>query len=42
MQRLVRVKRSEAFLGIHFDFHAGMDCDEVGKSLTRKAWKAEA
>jgi len=31
-----RIKRSEAFLGIHFDFHAGMDCTEVGKTLTRK------
>ena len=25
----LRIKRSEAFLGIHFDFHAGMDCAEV-------------
>jgi hypothetical protein len=32
----LRIKRSEAFLGIHFDFHAGMDCTEVGKALTRK------
>jgi len=31
-----RIKRSEAFVGIHFDFHAGMDCTEVGKSLTRR------
>ena len=31
-----RIKRSAAFLGIHFDFHAGMDCNEVGKTLTRR------
>lgn len=31
-----RIKRSEAFLGIHFDFHAGMDCRQVGKTLTRR------
>ncbi len=30
-----RLKRSEAFLGIHFDFHAGPDCTEVGKNTTR-------
>ncbi len=32
----VRIKRSEAFLGIHFDLHANMDCKEMGKTLTRK------
>lgn len=31
-----RLKRSEAFLGIHFDFHAGRDCTEVGKNTTRE------
>ncbi len=31
-----RIKRSEAFLGIHFDFHADMSCKEVGKTLNRK------
>jgi len=31
-----RLKRSESFLGIHFDFHAGPDCTEIGKSLTRE------
>lgn len=30
-----RLKRSEAFLGIHFDFHAGKDCTEIGKNTTR-------
>jgi hypothetical protein len=29
-----RLKRSEGFLGIHFDFHAGPDCKEVGKNTT--------
>ncbi len=31
-----RLKRSEAFLGIHFDFHAGRDCTEVGRNTTRE------
>jgi hypothetical protein len=30
-----RLKRSESFLGIHFDFHAGPDCTEIGKNTTR-------
>lgn len=30
-----RLKRSESFLGIHFDFHAGPDCTEIGKHTTR-------
>ena len=29
-----RMKRAEAFLGIHFDFHAGDDCDRVGARTT--------
>lgn len=29
-----RLKRSESFLGIHFDFHAGRDCTEVGRNTT--------
>ena len=29
-----RMKRAEAFLGIHFDFHAGADCTEVGARTT--------
>jgi hypothetical protein len=31
-----RLKRSESFFGIHFDFHAGHDCTEVGKNVTRR------
>ncbi|RHU26288.1 hypothetical protein DXD68_13120 [Parabacteroides sp. TM07-1AC] len=30
------LKRSESFLGFHFDFHAGMDCNEIGKRLTEE------
>lgn len=30
-----RLKRSESFLGIHYDFHAGPDCKEIGKNTTR-------
>lgn len=30
-----RLKRAESFLGIHFDFHAGPDCKEVGRNTTR-------
>ncbi len=29
-----RLKRSEAYVGIHFDFHAGPDCVEIGKNTT--------
>lgn len=31
-----RLKRSDAFVGLHFDFHAKEDCTEVGKTLTLK------
>ncbi len=31
-----RLKRSESFLGIHYDFHAGPDCTEIGKNTTRE------
>ncbi|MDZ7412101.1 MAG: hypothetical protein ONB15_01030 [candidate division KSB1 bacterium] len=31
-----RLKRSESFLGIHFDFHAGDDCTEIGKYVDRE------
>jgi hypothetical protein len=31
-----RLKRAESFLGIHFDFHAGIDCTEIGKNTTRE------
>ncbi|MCY3022771.1 MAG: hypothetical protein NTW87_27650 [Planctomycetota bacterium] len=30
-----RLRRSESFLGIHFDFHAGDDCKQIGKNVTR-------
>lgn len=29
-----RLRRADSFLGIHFDFHAGPDCTEVGKNTT--------
>ncbi|RMF97841.1 MAG: hypothetical protein D6741_09805, partial [Planctomycetota bacterium] len=29
-----RIPRAEAFLGIHFDFHAGPDCTQVGARTT--------
>ena len=29
-----RLKRADSFLGIHFDFHAGTDCKEIGKNTT--------
>lgn len=28
-----RLRRSESFFGLHFDFHAGLDCKTVGKRL---------
>ena len=28
-----RLKRADSFFGIHFDFHAGADCTEVGKGI---------
>ena len=31
-----RLKRAESFFGIHFDFHAGPDCTEIGKNTTRE------
>ena len=30
----VRLRRNQSFLGIHFDFHAGSDCTEIGKNTT--------
>lgn len=30
-----RMTRAESFLGIHYDFHAGPDCTEIGKQTTR-------
>lgn len=29
-----RLRRADSFLGIHFDFHAGEDCTEVGRNTT--------
>jgi hypothetical protein len=29
-----RLRRDQSFLGIHFDFHAGEDCLEIGKNTT--------
>jgi hypothetical protein len=29
-----RLKRADSFFGIHFDFHAGADCTEIGKNTT--------
>ncbi|MHC4741358.1 MAG: alpha-L-fucosidase, partial [Planctomycetota bacterium] len=29
-----RMKRADAFLGVHFDFHAGDDCTQVGRRTT--------
>lgn len=29
-----RLKRAESFLGVHYDFHAGPDCKEIGKNTT--------
>ena len=31
-----RLPRSDSFLGIHYDFHAGKDCTEIGKNTTRE------
>ena len=33
-QEPVRLKRADSFLGIHFDFHAGKDCTNVGAHTT--------
>jgi hypothetical protein len=32
-----RMKRADAFLGIHFDFHAGDDCDRVRPAIALAA-----
>ncbi len=29
-----RLRRADSFFGIHFDFHAGTDCTEIGKNTT--------
>jgi hypothetical protein len=28
-----RLKRADSFFGVHFDFHAGPDCNEIGKDV---------
>ena len=35
-----RLKRADSFLGIHFDFHAGDDCNEIGKNVTPEMVKS--
>ncbi len=29
-----RLKRADSFLGVHYDFHAGPDCTEIGRNTT--------
>jgi hypothetical protein len=29
----IRLKRADSFFGVHFDFHAGADCNEIGKNV---------
>ncbi len=29
-----RLRRADSFLGVHFDFHAGPDCTEIGRNTT--------
>lgn len=31
-----RLRRADSFLGIHYDFHAGDDCTEIGKNTSRE------
>lgn len=31
-----RLKRADSFLGVHFDFHAGADCNAIGQNTTRR------
>jgi hypothetical protein len=31
-----RLKRADSFFGIHFDFHAGPDCNAIGQKTTRE------
>ncbi|MBC7979494.1 MAG: hypothetical protein H7Y36_02915 [Armatimonadetes bacterium] len=33
-ERVKRLTRAESFFGLHFDFHAGPDCTEIGKNTT--------
>ncbi|MDT8303753.1 MAG: alpha-L-fucosidase [Sedimentisphaerales bacterium] len=32
----LRMRRADAFLGIHFDFHAGEDCNRIGERTTHR------
>jgi len=32
----MRLRRAGSFFGLHFDFHAGMDCTEIGKNTSRE------
>jgi hypothetical protein len=31
-----RLRRADSFLGVHFDFHTGDDCKEIGKGVDRE------
>ncbi len=31
-----RLKRADSFFGLHFDFHAGKDCTQIGANTTRR------
>jgi len=31
-----RLKRADSYLGIHFDFHAGPDCKDIGRNTSRE------
>jgi len=35
-----RLRRADSFFGLHFDFHAGDDCTEIGKNVTRAMLEA--
>jgi hypothetical protein len=37
---IVRLRRADSFLGIHFDFHAGDDCNEIGNNVTPEMVKS--
>lgn len=28
-----KLRRADSFFGVHFDFHAGMDCNEIGNNI---------
>jgi len=35
-QAPARLRRADSFLGVHFDFHAGEDCVEIGRDVTHR------